>query len=188
VSLLQCDPDLSCARVLSVLLPHLAGLVVEDVTEEGDRVWVRARPAAAQVPCPDCGVLSGKRHDGYPRVLRDCPCGGREVVIRLKVRVLRCVNPACPRGTFAEQVAGLTSAWARATPVLREALEALAAVLAGRAAARLAPALGLPASRWQMIRLVLALPEQDVVTAPRVLGIDLSGVGFCPSVTSASVA
>jgi transposase len=172
VSLLQCDRDLSCGQVLSVLLPHLAGLLVEDVTETGDRVCVRARPAAAQAPCPDCGVLSGKRHDGYDRLLRDCPCGGREVVIRLRVRVLKCVNPGCPRKSFAEQVAGLTTAWARATPVLKQALEALAAVLAGRAAARLAPALGLPASRWQMIRLVLALPEETAVTAPRVLGID----------------
>ncbi len=67
MSLLQCSPDLSCAKVLSVLLPHLAGAVVEDLGEAGGRVVVRARPAAALVPCPGCGVLSGKRHDGYPR-------------------------------------------------------------------------------------------------------------------------
>jgi transposase len=169
---LQCDPDLSCAQVLSVLLPHLAGLAVEDVSEAGGRVVVTARPAAPQAPCPDCGVLSGKRHDGYDRRLHDCPCGGREVVIRLRVRVLRCVNPGCPRKTFAEQVAGLTSARARATPLLRQALESVAAVLAGRAGARLAGALGLPGSRWQMIRLVLALPGEAAVTAPAVLGID----------------
>lgn len=172
MSLLQCDQDLSCAQALSVLLPHLAGLVVDSVAEAGDRVVVRARPAAPQVPCPDCGVLTGKRHDGYGRFLHDCPSGGRRVVIRLRVRVLRCVNPGCGRGTFAEQAQGLTSAWARATPLLKEALEAVAAVLAGRAAARLACSLGLDASRWQMIRLVMALPEQAVVTVPAALGID----------------
>jgi transposase len=172
VSLLQCDPDLSCAQALSVLLPHLAGLVAEDVSEYGGRVVVRARPAAALAPCPDCSVLSGKRHDGYARSLHDSPCGGREVVIRLRVRMLKCVNPGCPRKTFAEQVQGLTSAWSRVTPLLRQALEAVAAVLAGRGGARLAGALGLPASRWQMIRLVIGLPEEAVVTAPRFLGID----------------
>jgi transposase len=56
-------------------------------------VVVRARPAAALVPCPGCGVLSGKRHDGYTRFLHDLAAGGRPVVIRLRVRVLRCENP-----------------------------------------------------------------------------------------------
>jgi transposase len=168
----QCSPDLSCAEVLSVLMPHLAGVVVEGLAEAGDRVLVRARLAAAEVPCPDCGVLSGRRHDVYTRFLRDLPVWGRQAVIRLRVRVLRCVNAGCPRKTFAEQAEGLTSAWARRTPLLREALEAVAAVLAGRAGARLASALGMPAGRHSMLRLVLGLPEEDLAAAPRVLGID----------------
>jgi hypothetical protein len=172
VSLLQCDPDLSCAEVLSVLLPHLAGLAVEGFTEAGDRVFVRARPAAPQAACPDCGVLSGRRHDGYERFLRDVAAGGRPVVIRLRVRVLECVNPGCPRKTFAEQADGVTAPWARVTPLLAEALAAVGSVLAGRPGARLAGALGLPASRWQMLRLVLGLPEEALAAAPRVLGID----------------
>jgi transposase len=172
VSLLQCDPDLSCAEVLSVLLPHLAGLAVEGFAEAGERVFIRARPAAPEAPCPDCGALSGKRHDGYERFLRDLPAWGRPAVIRLRVRVLRCENPGCPRKTFAEQAGGVTSPWARATPLLAGALEAVAAVLGGRPGARLAARLGLPSSRWGMLRLVIGLPEEAVVTAPRVLGID----------------
>ncbi|HEX5300983.1 MAG TPA: ISL3 family transposase [Streptosporangiaceae bacterium] len=172
MSLSQCDRELSCGQVLSVLMPHLAGLVVEGVAVAGERVFVRARPAAGQVPCPGCGVLSGKRHDGYARSLRDLPVWGRQVVVRLQVRVLCCVNPGCARKTFAEQVGGLTSAWSRRTPLLAGALEAVAKVLAGRAGSALAGQLGMPASRHSMIRLVLALPEEDLVTAPRVLGID----------------
>jgi len=172
VSLLQCDRDMSCAEVLSVLLPHLAGLAVEGFTVAGGRVFVRARPAAPQAPCPDCGVLSGKRHDGYERSLRDLPAWGRPVVIRLRVRVLECVNPGCARKTFAEQAGGVTSPWARATPMLAEALAAVGSVLAGRAGSALAGKLGMPASRWQMLRLVLGLPEQELAAAPRALGID----------------
>ena len=172
MSLLQCDPDLSCAEVLSVLLPHLAGLAVEGFTDTGDRVFVRARPAAPQAPCPDCGVLSGKRHDGYDRFLRDLAAWGRQVVIRLRVRVLECVNPGCARETFAEQVTGLTSPWARVTPLLAEALQAVGSVLAGRAGSALAGKLGMPASRWRMLRLVLGLPEEALAAAPRALGID----------------
>lgn len=170
MSLSQCDRDLS--RVLSVLMPHLAGLVVEGLEDAGERVLVRARPAADLVPCPGCGVLSGKRHDGYARFLRDLPVWGRQVAVRLQVRVLYCVNPGCARKTFAGQVEGLTSAQSRRTPLLAGALEAVAKVLAGRAGSALAGQLGMPASRHSMIRLVLALPEEDVVTAPGVLGID----------------
>ncbi len=172
MSLLQCDPDMPFAEVLSVLLPHLAGLAVEGLTVAGGRVLVRARPAAPQAPCPVCGVLSGRRHDWYERFLRDLPAWGRPVVIRLRVRVLECVNPQCPRKTFAEQAGGVTSPWARMTPLLAGALEAVGAVLAGRPGARLAGALGLPSSRWQMLRLVLGLPEEDLAGAPPVLGID----------------
>ncbi len=172
MSLSQCDGELSCARVLSVLMPHLAGLVVEGVADTGERVVVRARPAAERVACPDCGVLSGRRHGGYARFLRDLPVWGRPVVVRLQVRVLDCVNPGCARKSFAEQVEGLTSARARRTPLLAGALEAAARVLAGRAGSALAGQLGMPASRHSMIRLVLALPEEDPGTAPRVLGID----------------
>lgn len=63
----------------------------------------------------------------------------------------------------------MASAWARRTSLLAGALEAVAKVLAGSA---LAGQLGMPAFRHSVIRLVLALPEEDVVTAPRVLGID----------------
>jgi transposase len=172
VSLLQCDRDMSCAEVLSVLLPHLAGLAVEGVTQAGDRVFVRARAAAPQVPCPVCGVLSDKRHDGYERFLRDLPAWGRPVVIRLRVRVLECANPGCAKKTFAEQVTGLTSPWARVTPLLAEALRAVGSVLAGRAGSALAGALGMPSSRHSVIRLVLGLPEEALAAAPRALGID----------------
>jgi transposase len=172
VSLLQCDRDMSCAEVLSVLLPHLAGLAVEGFTEAGDRVFVRARVAAGHAPCPDCGVMSARRHDGYWRFLHDLPAWGRQVVIRLRVRVLKCVNEECPVKTFAEQVTGLTSAWARQTPLLAEALGAVGSVLAGRAGSALAGKLGMPASRWRMLRLVLGLPEEALAAAPRALGID----------------
>lgn len=172
MSLLQCSPDLSCAEVLSVLLPHLAGLTVESVSGYGDLVTVTARSAAEQARCPGCGVMSGERHDSYARFLRDLPAFGRRVVIRLRSRILECGNPDCAKKTFAEQIGGLTSAWARATPLLAGALEAAAAVLGGRAGARLAGKLGLPASRWQMLRLVIGLPGEAVVTAPRMLGMD----------------
>jgi hypothetical protein len=58
-------------------------------------------------------------------------------------------------GTFAEQVDGLTTAYARRTPLLRGVLEAIGLALAGRGG-RLAGGFGLPAGRSTMLRLVRA--------------------------------
>jgi transposase len=166
---------LSCvpAEVLGLLLPHLAGTVVEGGSADGGRVRLLVRPAAAQAACPGCSALSGRVHGGYPRRLRDVPAGGRDVVIVLFARRFRCANPDCGKVTFTEQPAGLATPFARRTPAARAALEAIAAALCGRAGARLAAALGMePPGRDSMIRLVMALPEDDAAAAPEVLGID----------------
>ena len=172
MSLSQCCRVLSCAEVLGVLLPHLSGVVTERAWEVAGRVFVLVRPMAAEAACPGCGQLSGRRHGGYPRRLRDVPAGGRPVVIWLAARRFRCLNPACPKVTFTEQAEGLASRFARRTPLLAGALAAVAAVLAGRAGARLAAALAMPAGRDSMIRLVMALPEEELAAAPQVLGVD----------------
>jgi transposase len=73
--------------------------------------------------------------------------------------------------TFAEQVPGLTSKYARRSPIARRALEAIAAALAGRAGSRLAAALGLSASRSVLLRLLRALPLPTPGPV-RILGVD----------------
>jgi transposase/DNA-binding CsgD family transcriptional regulator len=164
---------LSCLPVLGVLLPHLAGAVAERIWAEAGRVFVLARAASGQARCPRCGQLSGRVHSRYARRLHDVPAGGRDVMIWLTVRRFCCGNPACPAVTFAEQVEGLTSRYARRTPPAAAALGAIAAALCGRAGSRLAAALGIaPPSRHTMIRLVMAVPLAGPAAAPRVLGVD----------------
>jgi len=94
------------------------------------------------------------------------------MVIRLRVRRFFCDHDGCPAQTFAEQVAGLTSRYARHSPPARRALEAIALALAGRAAARLAGGLGLRVSRHTMLRLVRKLPDPPVPETVSVLGVD----------------
>jgi len=72
---------------------------------------------------------------------------------------------------FAEQVDGLTTPYARKTPLLATMLERIAVALAGRAGSRLAAGLGLPASRQVMLRLTMAAPDPQAAS-PRVLGVD----------------
>jgi transposase len=111
-------------------------------------------------------------HSRYERRLLDTAAGGIEVVICLTVRRFFCLAAECAKVTFAEQVEGLTSKNARRTPVVTAVLEAVALALGGRAGARLAEQLAATVSRMTLIRLVRALPDPAVSSAPRVLGVD----------------
>ena len=175
MSLSQCCSCVSCVSGMAagLLLPHLAGVAAERAWEVAGRVFLLVRPVAAEAACPGCGTLSGRVHGGYPRRLHDVPAGGRDVVIWLRARRFRCEAAGCPKVTFTEQVPGLAGRFSRRTPALEQALSAVAAVLCGRAGVRLAAALGIAAPAPQtMIRLVMALPEEDTAAAPRVLGVD----------------
>jgi len=172
VPLSQCCGCLLCGPgVIAALLPHLSGTVIVGVREVAGRVVLLVRDAAAEAACPGCGAVSGRVHSRYQRLLRDAPAGGRPVVICLVARRFFCPDPACPKVTFAAQVEGLTSRYARRTPPLAAALGAVAAALCGRAGARLGAVLGAPASRQAMIRLVMAAPVTQA-GVPQVLGVD----------------
>ena len=110
-------------------------------------------------------------HSRYERRLVDTAIGGRQVQLRLQVRRFFCDTAACPARTFAEQITGLTSPYARQTPLRRRTLETIGLALAGRAGARLAARLAVPTSRSSVLRLIRALPE-PAVAAVRVLGVD----------------
>ncbi|MDT3446849.1 transposase [Pseudofrankia sp. BMG5.37] len=73
--------------------------------------------------------------------------------------------------TFAEQVEGLTSPYARYTPLARRACEAIGLALAGRAGARLAAQLGITVGRDTLLNRVRGLPDPEVGTVA-VLGED----------------
>jgi len=174
VSLSQCCSCLSCVPglVAAALLPHLTGTAVDGVRVEAGRVLLLVHSAVAQAACPGCGEVSGRVHSRYARRLRDVPAGGRPVVIVVRACRFRCLNRACPKATFAAQVEGLTTRYARRTPPLKAAAGAIAAALCGRAGARLGAVLGVPASRDAMIRLVMAAPVAELAAAPPVLGVD----------------
>jgi transposase len=154
-----------------VLFPHLAGVVVELVDRAAAGLTMHARARSAGADCPHCGSASGRVHGRYLRRLADAAVGGASVVIELVVRRFKCPNPACRAVTFAEQIAGLTSPYARYTPLVREQLTSIALALAGRAGARLAGVLGLRVAKDTLLRLVRAAPEEPAGEI-RVLGVD----------------
>jgi transposase len=164
---------LSCQHgpELRILLPHLAGVIVERAELGAALLCIWARALAETAACPGCGTMSGRVHSRYGRRLADVAIGGRRVVIRLTVRRFFCRAPDCPRTTFAEQVEGLTSRYARRSPPLAAMLAAVALALAGRAGARLARLLGAVAGRSSLLRLIRALPDPGAGQVT-VLGVD----------------
>lgn len=157
---------------LGVLLPHLAGLAVEETMIAAGLVCCRVRSSAGGACCPECGTWSGQVHDSYRRRLADAGIGGRRVVLLVLTRLLACGNTECPKGTFAERFPLLAGPRARKTLPLARMLGAAAVTLGGRAGARLSRALlAAEVSRHLLIRLVMALPDPPAALV-RVLGVD----------------
>lgn len=154
------------------MLPHLARVSVERVFVAGRSVRIQASTRGSQAVCPACGTMSRRVHSRYERRLADTAAGGHEVVICLRVRRFFCPDGACRKATFAEQVEGLTSRYGRRSAGLTSVLQAVALALGGRAGARLSARLAAGVSRMTMIRLIRALPDPVVASAPRVLGVD----------------
>ena len=121
--------------------------------------------------CPSCGTLTGHVHAFGERVPADVPVDGRRVLVRVRVRRMRCRAEDCARQTFREQVPGVLERYQRRTVRLNAQLRSVVRELAGRAAARLLPVMGIVAGKDTAVRALLgiALPERPV---PRVLGID----------------
>ena len=151
------------------LLP--AGLTVDRLLPGPSRIVLVTRSRRKRAPCPSCARPSGRRHSGYVRRLADLPWQGRAVELRVRVRRLRCANPACPRAIFAERLPEVAPPKARWTLRLSEAQTSVGLALGGEPGSRLAARLAMPVSGDTLLRLVRAAGTEPT-TPPRVLGVD----------------
>jgi transposase len=113
-------------------LPQFAAATVDSVEQVGDLVTFRVQAKAGDAECSGCRRRSSRVHARYQRRLADLPLGGRRVQVIVHVRRFKCASPRCAQSTFSEQVPGLTTPFARRTPLLTEALADVALALAGR--------------------------------------------------------
>ncbi|WP_424644826.1 transposase family protein [Embleya sp. AB8] len=125
---------------------------------------VEARCTTTGASCPVCGTWSNRVHGSYLRFPTDLPSGGRQLVVRLRVRRFVCRDESCARKTFVEQIPMLTRRHGQRTERLQKVLAEVGLVLAGRAGSRLAGVFGVSVSRSTVLRFVDALPE-PVVTS-----------------------
>ena len=158
-------------ELVGTVFSGLSALVIEDVEDAGEVICVRARTLDRAVACPGCGAETARVHEYRERTLADVPADGRRVQVKVRVRRMRCPVTGCPRQTFREQVPGVLDRYQRRTTRLTAQVSAVARELAGRASARLLPALGIGLSRHAMLRVLLSIPL-PALAVPQVLGID----------------
>jgi transposase len=158
-------------ELVRTVFSGLSALVIEDVEDAGDVICVRARTRDGAVACPGCGAGTARVHEYRERTAADVPVDGRRVLVRVRVRRMRCPALGCKVQTFREQVPGILDRYQRRISRLTAQVSTVARELAGRAPARLLPALGIMVSRHTALRVLLKIPLPGV-TVPRAGGID----------------
>ena|SRR2546421_9547642 len=122
--------------ITTLLFPACPDLLLEEITREGQTLFLTVRSSKKALACPDCAQESVKVHSRYPRTLADVSLMDYAVRLRVQARRFFCSNPACARTTKASPFADLAMAHARRTNRQASRLRAIAKELGGRPAAR----------------------------------------------------
>jgi hypothetical protein len=155
----------------SPFLPLPEGMVIGQVEITPTQLTVEVISTQPCAYCPGCGNLSDAVHCQYQRTVHDVPCGGRQVVLRLRVRKFVCRSASCPRKVFAERLPELVQPWARVSNRLLEELKAIGLSASAEVSERLAPRLGMQVKAPTLLRYLRTIPPPP--DAPvHVLGID----------------
>jgi zinc-finger of transposase IS204/IS1001/IS1096/IS1165/Transposase len=160
-------------ELVRTVFSGLSALVIDDVEDAGEVIVVRAGTRGGAVACPGCGAETSRVHGYHERTAADVPVDGRRVLVKVRVRRMRCPALDCKTQTFREQVSGVLERYQRRISRLTAQVSAVARELAGRAPARLLPALGIGGSRHTALRVLLKIPL-PVMAVPRVPGIDFA--------------
>src|SRR6266487_4939422 len=155
----------------SPFLPLPEGMVIGQVELTPTQLTVEVISTQSCAHCPGCGTPSDTVHCQYQRTVRDVPCGGRNVVLRLKVRKFVCRVSTCPRKVFAERLPDLVQPWARISNRLLQELQALGLAASAEVSERLAPRLGMQVKAPTLLRYLRTIPAPSEVPV-RVLGLD----------------
>lgn len=145
--------------------------MVDSIHTVDEIAVVQAHAAQTQACCPSCHAPSTRVHSRSVRRPLDLPLSEQQVQLHLHVRRFLCSTPSCPRRTFTEQIPELVAPRVRRTSRLIHSLRDVAQALGGRAAARTAVRLRMPASRMTCVRLIRTSPLPPVAT-PSTLGVD----------------
>jgi len=141
------------------LLQLPEGMQIEQIqiTENGLVIEVAATTSTSC--CPLCSQASSSIHCHYRRILRDVPCAGRPVQLRLTISKFTCRNPYCKRKVFAERLPDFVEPFARMTLRYGQQITSIGLATCGKGGARLAARLGIRTTRQTILRRIMALPD-----------------------------
>lgn len=122
----------------SSLLSLPEGLCITHIQEEAATCTIAVVSTSECSCCPLCAHTSSAVHSRYLRTIRDVPCGGRQVLLRLMVRKFFCRNPNCSRKIFSERLSSFVEPWAQMTARLNRVLQMIGLATSGSLGARLA--------------------------------------------------
>src|SRR5438105_1865605 len=155
----------------SPFLPLPEGMVIGQVEITAAQLTVEVISTQPFARCPTCGSSSDHVHCQYQRTVYDVPCGGRSVVLQLRVRKFACWRATCPRKVFAERLPELVQPRARVSNRLLEEVKALGLAASAEVSERLAPRLGMQVKASTLLRYLRTIPSPPEASV-RVLGID----------------
>src|SRR5437588_1258897 len=155
----------------SPFLPLPEGMIIGQVEITAAQLTVEVISTQPFARCPGCGNLSDHVHCQYQRTVRDVPCGGRNIVLRLCVRKFACWTATCPRKVFAERLPDLVQPWARVSKRLLEELKAIGLAASAEVSERLAPRLGMKVKAPTLLRYLRTIKDTPATEVTK-LGID----------------
>jgi transposase len=155
----------------SPFLPLPEGMVIGQVELTSTQLIVEVIATQPCACCPGCGNLSDSVHCQYQRTVQEVPCGGRNVVLRLRVLKFVCRSAPCPRKVFAERLPELVQPWARVSNCLMEEFKAIVLAASAEVSERLAPRLGMKVKASTLLRYLRTIPDAPRTDVTR-LGID----------------
>ncbi|HEY6407073.1 MAG TPA: ISL3 family transposase, partial [Ktedonobacteraceae bacterium] len=155
----------------SPFLPLPEGMLIDRIEQSDSQLTVTVITTRAEAACPGCGCLSEHVQSQYQRTVHDVSCGGRHVVLQLRVRKFFCLQLCCPRKVFAERLPDLVQPWARVSNRLLEELKAIGLSASAEVSERLAPRLGMKVKAPTLLRYLRTIPP-PAKACVRVLGID----------------
>lgn len=157
--------------VISTLPFTLPGFIITRTRSEEAYLLVEATSTATSAICPNCQQISWHGHGWYPRRPQDLPCIGDSVYLELTVRRFRCLNPACPKKTFAECFPDWLPIYARRTIRLTNVLQQVGFEVSAESGRRILRWLKIKVSGDTLLRIV----KHTVIAPPTtvtIIGID----------------
>src|SRR5258706_8325579 len=151
----------------SPFLPLPEGMVIGRVEITAAQLTVEVISTQPFAHCPGCGSPSDHIHCQYQHTVHDMPCGGRNVVLRLRVRKFECRTATCPRKVFAERLPDLVQPWARVSNRLLEELKAVGLAASAEVSERLAPRLGMQMKAPTLLSYLRTIPVSEMLSRLR---------------------